>query len=99
MNDSTERPDPDALLARVQKQETDATRGRLKIYFGSSAGVALSNMFSQARSVGAYVRHGWHVAVAYVVGFFIMLATIGFHPDTAPKGSIGAPAEQQSKGQ
>src|SRR5208283_862772 len=33
------RPDPDALLAKVQQQEAAAHRGRLRIYFGSSAGV------------------------------------------------------------
>src|SRR5450631_1859359 len=33
------RPDPDALLARVKREEEGATRGKLKIFFGSSAGV------------------------------------------------------------
>ncbi|MYM40306.1 DUF4118 domain-containing protein [Duganella qianjiadongensis] len=33
------RPDPDALLAQVQAQERKAARGRLRIYFGASAGV------------------------------------------------------------
>src|SRR5262249_55979693 len=33
------RPDPDALLARVQQQETRSRRGRLKIFFGPAAGV------------------------------------------------------------
>lgn len=37
-NDS-QRPDPDALLARVQAQEDKASRGKLRIYFGASAGV------------------------------------------------------------
>lgn len=37
MND--ERPDPDALLQRVQADEKRAQRGRLKIFFGASAGV------------------------------------------------------------
>ena len=41
--------------------------GGSMIWFGSSAGVALSNLFPEARSVGQWVRHGWHVAVAYVV--------------------------------
>ncbi len=54
--------------------------GGSMIWFGSSAGVALSNMYPQARSVGLWLRHGWHVAVAYVIGFFVMLAVIGFHP-------------------
>ena len=50
------------------------------IWFGSSAGVALASMYPQARSVGAWVRHGWYVPVAYVAGFMLMLVTIGFHP-------------------
>jgi hypothetical protein len=41
----------------------------------------LSNQYPEAKSVGLYLRHGWHVAVAYVIGFFIMLAVVGWHPD------------------
>jgi Na+/H+ antiporter NhaD/arsenite permease-like protein len=53
-------------------------------WFGSSAGVALANMYPEARSVGAWLRHGWHVAVAYVIGFLVMLAILGWHPDASP---------------
>jgi len=42
-----------------------------------SAGVALSNMYPQARSVGSWLKHGWHVALAYVAGFLVMLALLG----------------------
>jgi Na+/H+ antiporter NhaD/arsenite permease-like protein len=55
--------------------------GGSMIWFGSSAGVALSNMYPEAKSVGLWLRHGWHIAVAYVVGFFVMLSLIGWHPD------------------
>ena len=34
-----QRPDPDALLQRLQQQEAQGARGRLRIYFGASAGV------------------------------------------------------------
>ncbi len=54
--------------------------GGSMVWFGSSAGVALSNMYPEARSVGLWLRHGWYIAVAYVVGFFVLLATLGFHP-------------------
>jgi Na+/H+ antiporter NhaD/arsenite permease-like protein len=50
-------------------------------WFGSSAGVALSNMYPEAKSVGRWISQGWPVAVAYVVGFFVMLAVLGWHPD------------------
>ena len=59
--------------------------GGSMIWFGSSAGVALSNMYPEAKSVGAWLRHGWHVAVAYVVGFFVMLLVLGWHPDPGHK--------------
>ena len=65
--------------------------GGSMIWFGSSAGVALSSMYPQTRSVGLWLRHGWHVAVAYVVGFFVMLVLIGFHPGAKLKGSLDAP--------
>jgi Na+/H+ antiporter NhaD/arsenite permease-like protein len=55
--------------------------GGSMIWFGSSAGVALSNMYPEAKSVGRWVSQGWPVAAAYVVGFFVMLAVIGWHPD------------------
>ena len=54
--------------------------GGSMIWFGSSAGVALATQFPEARSVGRWLRHGWHVAVAYVVGFFVLLAVLGWHP-------------------
>jgi Na+/H+ antiporter NhaD/arsenite permease-like protein len=55
--------------------------GGSMIWFGSSAGVALSNMYPEAKSVGRWVSQGWPVALAYVVGFFVMLAVLGWHPD------------------
>ncbi|MET0567792.1 MAG: citrate transporter [Hyphomicrobiaceae bacterium] len=55
--------------------------GGSMIWFGSSAGVALATMYPEARSVGLWLRHGWHIAVAYVIGFFVMLAVIGWRPD------------------
>ena len=33
------RPDPDALLKRVQEEETRSAHGKLKIFFGATAGV------------------------------------------------------------
>jgi len=54
--------------------------GGSMIWFGSSAGVAVSNLYPEARSVGAWLRHGWFIPVGYVVGFFVMLALWGWHP-------------------
>jgi Na+/H+ antiporter NhaD/arsenite permease-like protein len=54
--------------------------GGSMIWFGSSAGVAISSSFPEAKSVGTWLRHGWHVAVAYVIGFFVLLAVLGWSP-------------------
>ncbi len=54
--------------------------GGSMIWFGSSAGVALSNMYPDARNVGRWVYQGWHVAVAYVISFLVLLAVMGWHP-------------------
>jgi Na+/H+ antiporter NhaD/arsenite permease-like protein len=55
------------------------------MWFGSSAGVAITNMFPEGRSVGLWLRHGWWVAAAYVVGFFVMLAVWSWRPDAPPR--------------
>jgi Na+/H+ antiporter NhaD/arsenite permease-like protein len=54
--------------------------GGSMIWFGSSAGVALSNMYPEAKSVGRWLKHGWHVALAYVAGFIVLMAVLGWHP-------------------
>jgi Na+/H+ antiporter NhaD/arsenite permease-like protein len=66
--------------------------GGSMIWFGSSAGVAISNMFTEAKSVGQWLKHGWHVAVAYVVGFFVLLLTLGWHPSDKGHFAREAPA-------
>ncbi|MBS1197073.1 MAG: ATP-binding region, ATPase-like:Histidine kinase N-terminal:Osmosensitive channel His kinase [Proteobacteria bacterium] len=48
---SDQRPDPDQLLSRLQAEEARAARGKLKIFFGSSAGVGKTYaMLSAART-------------------------------------------------
>ena len=64
--------------------------GGSMIWFGSSAGVAIASQFPEARSVGAWLRHGWHVALAYVVGFAVMLAVVGWKPDAPHKHKAAA---------
>ncbi len=66
--------------------------GGSMIWFGSSAGVALSNLYPEAKSVGLWLRHGWYVAIAYVVGFAVMLAVLGWHPDPEHKQRAELPA-------
>jgi Na+/H+ antiporter NhaD/arsenite permease-like protein len=66
--------------------------GGSMIWFGSSAGVALANQYAEAKSVGLWLRHGWPIAVAYVIGFFVMLVVLGWHPDEAHKKGMAAPS-------
>jgi len=65
--------------------------GGSMIWFGSSAGVALSNMYPQARSVGAWLKAGWHIALSYVIGFFVLLLVMGWQPDPAASHPGAAP--------
>jgi len=57
------RPNPDQLLARVQADEDRGSRGRLKIFFGASAGVgktyAMLKAAHEQRSAGVDVLAGY----------------------------------------
>lgn len=55
--------------------------GGSMVWFGSSAGVALTNLYPEGRSVFAWIRQGWFVPAGYIVGFFAMLALLGWRPD------------------
>ncbi|HUQ09863.1 MAG TPA: SLC13 family permease [Steroidobacteraceae bacterium] len=57
--------------------------GGSMVWFGSSAGVAVSNLFPEARSVGQWLRQGWHVALGYVVGFAALMVIAGWQPSPA----------------
>jgi Na+/H+ antiporter NhaD/arsenite permease-like protein len=64
--------------------------GGSMIWFGSSTGVALSNKFREAKSVVKYLRFGWHVVIAYTIGFFVLLAVLGWNPmEKRGKGAGG----------
>jgi Na+/H+ antiporter NhaD/arsenite permease-like protein len=54
--------------------------GGSMIWFGSSAGVAITNKFPEARNVVLWLKKGWHVAVAYVIGFFALYLVMGWEP-------------------
>jgi Na+/H+ antiporter NhaD/arsenite permease-like protein len=59
--------------------------GGSMIWFGSSAGVALSNMYPEAKNTFQYIKKGWHVTVAYIVGFFVLMHTLGWQPHAPHK--------------
>jgi Na+/H+ antiporter NhaD/arsenite permease-like protein len=58
--------------------------GGSMIWFGSSAGVAVAGLMPEAKSTVRWLKEGWPVALAYVVGFFVMLALLGWNPETLP---------------
>src|SRR5262249_38924074 len=59
-----QRPDPDALLARVQAEEAQGKRGKLKIFFGAAPGVGKTYaMLEAARKEG---KAGGDVVIGYV---------------------------------
>ncbi|HJV94566.1 MAG TPA: DUF4118 domain-containing protein, partial [Albitalea sp.] len=72
------RPDPDQLLARLKQEEAQAQRGKLKIFFGASAGVGKTYaMLSAARTfqqqgvdlvIGVIETHGRAETEALVGG-------------------------------
>jgi two-component system sensor histidine kinase KdpD len=78
----TQRPDPDLLLAQVQSEEAQARRGKLRIYFGSSAGVgktyamlvAAHQLLSEGRDVvvGVVETHGRSETASLLGGLTIL---------------------------
>jgi Na+/H+ antiporter NhaD/arsenite permease-like protein len=54
--------------------------GGSMIWFGSSAGVAVSNLFPESKSVFQWLRGGWYVVLGYIVGFAVLMAVLGWNP-------------------
>jgi Na+/H+ antiporter NhaD/arsenite permease-like protein len=52
--------------------------GGSSLWFGSSAGVALTSLFPEGRSAVRWLKEGWHVPLGYVVGFFVLLGICGW---------------------
>ena len=58
--------------------------GGSMIWFGSSAGVAVAGLMPEAKSAARWLKEGWPVVLAYIAGFFLMLALLGWNPETLP---------------
>lgn len=54
--------------------------GGSMVWFGSSAGVAITNFYPEGRSLIRWLKQGWYVPIAYAVGFALMLVVFGWHP-------------------
>jgi two-component system, OmpR family, sensor histidine kinase KdpD len=95
------RPDPDQLLAQVKAQESAARRGRLRIFFGASAGVGKTYaMLTAARTlrqdgkdvvVGLLETHGRKETEALLQGLEVLpRKEITFQGRTLPEFDIDA---------
>jgi hypothetical protein len=49
-------------------------------------------MYPEGRSVGAWLKGGWHVAVGYVLGFAAMMLLVGWAPDQHAGNKPSAPS-------
>jgi two-component system sensor histidine kinase KdpD len=58
------RPDPDALLQRVQREEEKARRGKLTVFFGATAGVGKT--YAMLEAARSHKAKGADVVVGYV---------------------------------
>ena len=93
---SEQRPDPDALLARVKEEEARQTRGKLKVFLGAAAGVGKTYaMLEAARErraegvdivVGWVETHGRAETEALLEGFEILLPRRLEYRGTTVKG-------------
>jgi two-component system sensor histidine kinase KdpD len=102
----SQRPDPDALLAHVQEQERRALRGKLRIYFGASAGVGKTYaMLNAARKlvgekidvvVGVVETHGRAETEAQLEGLTLLpLKQIEYRDKAVTEFDIDAALERR----
>lgn len=58
--------------------------GGSMIWFGSTAGVAVSNLFPEAKSVKRWLISGWHIPLSYILGYVAIVLIWGWHPISIP---------------
>ncbi|MES2106129.1 MAG: two-component system sensor histidine kinase KdpD [Pseudomonadota bacterium] len=103
---SDQRPDPDVLLAHVQAQERRAARGKLRIYFGASAGVGKTYaMLTAARKlvangqqvlIGVIETHGRDETAALLDGLEVLpLKKITYREKTLSEFDIDTALQRQ----
>ncbi len=103
---ANQRPDPDALLARIQNEAERAARGRLKLFFGASAGVGKTYaMLSAARrqrdqgvgvAIGVVETHGRSETEALTLGLErIPLREIVYRDRTFPEFDLDAALQRK----
>ena len=100
------RPDPDQLLAQLRHEEARAARGKLRIYFGASAGVGKTYaMLSAAQRehqlgrevvVGVVETHGRDDTAALLVGLPLLpLRQLAYRSHVLPEFDLDAALARQ----
>ncbi len=100
------RPDPDALLAQLQVQESLAGRGKLRIYFGASAGVgktyamlgAAHKLHSEGREVlaGVIESHGRAETAAMLNGLELLpMKQVAYRDKQLPEFDLDAALQRK----
>ncbi len=100
-SESESRPDPDVLLARVRRDAEEAARGKLRIYFGASAGVGKTYAMLQAGRrlaregcdvvVGIVETHGRRETAALLEGNAALGESLEVIPLAVPSGAPADP--------
>jgi Na+/H+ antiporter NhaD/arsenite permease-like protein len=76
--------------------------GGSMVWFGSSAGVAITSKFPEVGNVTKWVSKGWHVGLAFIIGFFALYFLRGWEPADSKKHKVincpvpGCPMGNQS---
>jgi two-component system sensor histidine kinase KdpD len=100
------RPDPDRLIAQMRVADAAAARGKLRIYFGSSAGVGKTYAMLQAAQqlhaggadvlAGVVVTHGRSDTVAMLDGLpQLPLKAVEYRGKTLPEFDLDAALARQ----
>lgn len=102
-----DRPDPDELLGKIQRDEEKQQRGRLKVFFGASAGVGKTFAMLQAARqrrdegvdtvVGIIETHGRKETVALLDGLEVLPSRATSIAGACSPSSISTPRSLASR--
>lgn len=71
--------------------------GGSMLWFGSSAGVALSGLYPQMKNIKKWLQYGWHVALSYFIGILVLYMVMGWNPNEIISKRDSATINHQTK--